>query len=114
MYPLESENQNLEEIEIGDEYQARYDEEVRAWVNHTYDLIDGAFGRAQAQRFISNEGYTDEELLGRELPSFLHVSSSQRKYSLRARIKRLHELADRMHKLDINPDFNPQDHTKQE
>jgi hypothetical protein len=63
IYALESENQELEDIEIGDEYQARYDEEVRAWVDRTYELIDDALGRAQAQRFISNEGYTDQELL---------------------------------------------------
>jgi hypothetical protein len=114
-YAIEGdESQELEEIEIGNDGQARHREEVRAWVDRTYDLIDDAFGRAQAQRFISNEGYTDEEVLGRKLPSSLHISSTERKYSLRARLKRLHELTDRMHNLDINPDFDPQDHTKQE
>jgi hypothetical protein len=108
-YAIEGdENQNLEDIEIGNEHQARYEEEVRGWVDHTYDLIDDAFGRTAAQRFISNEGYTDQELFGRKLPSFLHVSSTQRKYSLRARLKRLHELTDRIHNLDINPDFDPE------
>ncbi len=106
-YALESENQELDDIEIGDEYQASYHEEVRGWVDHTYDLIGAAFGRAAAQRFISNEGYTDQELFGRKLPSFLHVSSTQRKYSLRARLKRLHELTEQMHNLDINPGFDP-------
>jgi hypothetical protein len=99
---------SVEDIEIGDEYQARYDEEVRAWVDRTYELIDDALGRAQAQRFISNEGYTDQELLRRELPSFLHLSSTQRKYLIPARLKRLHELIDRMHDLDTNPDFDPE------
>jgi hypothetical protein len=108
------ENQNLEEIEIGNEGQARHYEEVRAWVDHTYDWIDDALGGAEAQRFISNEGYTDQDMFGRKLPSGLHVSSTQRKYSLRARLKRLHELTDRMHNLDINPDFDPRGHTKQE
>jgi hypothetical protein len=114
-YAIEGdESQELEEIEIGNDGQARHREEVRVWVDRTYDLIDDAFGRAQAQRFISNEGYTDEEVLGRKLPPSLHISSTERKYSLRARLKRLHELTDRMHNLDINPDFDPQDHKKQE
>jgi hypothetical protein len=113
-YAIEGdENQNLEEIEIDNEGQASFDEEVRSWVDRTYDLIDDAFNRADAQRFISNEDYSDQERLGRKLPSFLHVSSTQRKYSIPARLKRLHELTDRMHKLDINPDFEPQDYTKQ-
>jgi hypothetical protein len=106
-YAIEGESQELEEIEIGNEGQARYDEEVRAWVDRTYDLIDDALGRAEAQRFISNEGYTDEEVLGRKLPSSFSVSSTQRKYLIPARLKRLHELIDRMHNLDINPDFDP-------
>ena len=106
-YAIKGESQELEETEIGNEGQARYDEEVRAWVDRTYELIDDALGRAEAQRFISNEGYTAQELFGREVPSFLHLSSTQRRNLIPARLKRLHELIDRMHDLDINPDFDP-------
>jgi hypothetical protein len=86
MYALESENQNLEDIEISDEYQARYDEEVRTWIDCTYNLINDAFGKAEAERFVSNEGYTDEELIGRELPPFVHLNATQRKYLIPARL----------------------------
>ncbi len=108
-YSLESQNQDLENIEIGDEHQTRYDEEVRAWVDCTYNLINDAFSKDEAQHFISNEGYTDKELFGRELPSFMHLSSTQRKYLIPARLKRLDELRARLHPLDVNPDFDPQD-----
>ena len=107
-YAIEGdENQDPKDTEIANEGQASHDEEVRVWVDRTYELVDDALGRGQAQRFISNEGYTDQELFGRELPSFLHVSSTRRKHSLRARLKRLHELIDRAHDLDINSDFDP-------
>ena len=106
MYALESENQNLEEIEIGDEYQATYDNEVRAWVDRTYQLINDAFGKAEAQRFVSNEGYTDEDLFGRELPSFVHLRSTERKYLISARLRRLDKIIDRANSLEINPDFD--------
>jgi hypothetical protein len=106
MYALECENQNLEEIEIGDEYQARYDNEVRAWVDRTYQLINDAFGKAEAQRFVSNEGYTDEDLFGRELPSFVHLSSTERQYLIPARLRRLDKIIDRANSLEINPDFD--------
>ena len=106
---VKSENQSLEDADISDEYQAKYDEEVRTWVHRIYNLLNDAFSKAEAQRFISNEGYTDEELLGRELPSFMHLSSTQRKYLIPARLKRLHEIIDRANWLPINPDFDPQD-----
>jgi hypothetical protein len=108
MYALESENQNLEDIEISDEYQARYDEEVRTWVDRSYNLINDAFGKAEAERFVSNEGYTDEELFGRELPPFVHLNATQRKYLIPARLRRLDKIIDRANSLEINSDFEPQ------
>ena len=105
-YAFKSENQNLEDIEISGEHQARYDEEVRTWVDRTYNLTNEAFGKAEAQRFISNEGYTDEELFGCGLPPFVYLSSTKRKYLLPARLKRLDKLIDRANSLEINPDFD--------
>jgi hypothetical protein len=93
--------------EISDEYQARYDKEVRMWVNRTYNLINDAFGKAWAQRFISNEGYTEIELLGHEPPPYVYLSSTQKRYLIPARLKRLHELIPQLHGLDVNPDFDP-------
>jgi hypothetical protein len=88
--------------------EIRYDEEVRMWVNRTYNLINDAFGKAEAQRFISNEGYTEIELLGYEPPPYVYLGSTQRKYLIPPRLKRLHELIPRLHDLDVNPDFDPQ------
>jgi hypothetical protein len=107
-YTLASGNENPEGIEMGNEYQARYDEEVRTWVDRTYNLINDAFGKAEAERFISNEGYTDEELFGRELPPFVHLNATQRKYLIPARLRRLDKVIDRANSLEINSDFEPQ------
>jgi DNA repair exonuclease SbcCD ATPase subunit len=96
------------QVQISDEHQASYDEEVRSWVERTYSLINDAFGKAQAQRFISNEGLTDEELFGRELPPSVHLSSTRRKYLLPARLKRLHAVIDSVNSLEVNSDFDPQ------
>ncbi len=106
---VKSENQSLEDADISDEYQAKYDEEVRTWVHRIYNLLNDAFSKAEAQRFISNEGYTDQELFGRELPSFVRLSSTQRKYLIPARLKRLDEVIDKANSLPMNPDFDPQD-----
>jgi hypothetical protein len=97
--------------EVSDEYQAIYDEEVRVWINRTYNLINDALGKAEAQRFISNQGYTEIELLGYEPPPYVYLSSTQRKYLIPPRLRRLHELTARLHDLDVNPDFDPQDWT---
>lgn len=105
-YSLESENQDLENAEISDEPQATYDEELRTWVDCTYNLIEAAFDKLEAQHFISNEGYSDKELFGRKLPPFMHLSSTQRKYLISARLKRLREFRARLHELDINPEFD--------
>jgi hypothetical protein len=66
-------------LKQGRKYSVEYEEDVYAWVERTYNLIDDAFGKDEAQRLISNEGYTDQELFGRELPSFMLLSSTQRK-----------------------------------
>jgi hypothetical protein len=107
MYALEGENPRLEDVERSDEYQARYDKEVSTWVDRTYVLIHDAFGKAEGQRFISNEGFSDEELFGRELPRFIRRTSTQRKYSIPARLKRLDKVIDRASSLEISPDFDP-------
>jgi hypothetical protein len=71
----------------------KYRGEIHGWVYTTYELIEAAFGEAQARRFLSNEG----DMGG--------------PYLMTARIERLHELIDRMHSLPINPDFDPQEWT---
>jgi hypothetical protein len=87
-------------------------EDVEMWVDRTHDFIQDVFGKPKAVRFLSREGYTDEELLGRVVhkkyykrfpPRFLND-----KYFLKARVKRLHELCQDL--TEINPDFNPEDY----
>lgn len=74
----------------------KYRGEIHGWVYTTHELIEAAFGKAQARRFMSNEG----DMGG--------------PYQMTARIERLHELIDRMHDLEINPDFDPQDWTNRD
>ena len=108
-YAREDEDQNRDDDELLDEHLARYEGEIRVWVDRTYDLIHDAFGKAEAQRFISNEGFSEEELFGRELPRFMYRTPTQRKYSIPARLKRLDKIIDRVNSLEISPGFNPQD-----
>jgi len=87
------------EDESGDEEEKRptaadkYRGEIHGWVYATHELIEAAFGKAQARRFMNNEG----DMGG--------------PYLMSARIERLHELIDKMHDLPINPDFDPQEWT---
>ncbi len=72
-------------------------------------MIEAAFGKLEAQHFISNEGYTEEDLLGFKPHPKFRPHSLDGKYLVRPRLKRLHELIPRLHDLDVNPDFDPQD-----
>lgn len=104
-YDHEDEEQDQEDDELLDEHLARY-EEIRAWVDHTCYLIHNAFGKAEAQRFVSNEGFSEEELFERKLPRFMYRTPTQRKYSISARLKRLDTIIDRANVLEISPDFD--------
>ncbi len=88
-------------------------EDVEKWVDRTHDFIQDAFGKLEAQHFLSREGYSDEELLG----SVVHKKYYKRfpprflndKYFVKARVKRLQELC--LGNLpEIKPDFNPEDY----
>jgi hypothetical protein len=83
---------------------------VEEWVDHTHDLIEAAFDKTEALRFTSNRGYTDEELLGfKPPPKMPRPRFLDDKYLVTARLKRLDELILKMHLLNINPDFVPQE-----
>jgi hypothetical protein len=100
---LEDERPNAE-----DKYQGA----IHGWVHHTRELIEAAFGKAEAQHFISNEGYTEEELLGLKPNAKFKRHFLDNPYLMKARIKRLHELIRRAHLLNVDSDFNPQDWIK--
>jgi hypothetical protein len=108
-YDLKDENPDKEDDELLDEYHAKREREERAWVNRTYNLIHAAFSKAEAQRFISNEGLTEEEMFGRKMRRSFYLTFDQRKYLIPARLKRLDGVIDRANSLPINPDFDPQD-----
>lgn len=82
--------------------------DVEDWVHRTRDLLEAAFDKAEAQRFVSNRGYTEEEL-GYRPNARLKPRNLDSPYLTAARLKRIDELVARMHLLDISPDFDPQD-----
>jgi hypothetical protein len=81
-------------------------EDVKKWVDRTHDFIQDAFGKPDAQRFLSREGYTDEELLGRKPHPKLRPHFLNDRYFVKARLKRLDELSRDLPEID--PDFNPE------
>jgi hypothetical protein len=90
--------------------EEKYQEEIRKWVDDTYDLIEAAFGTFEAQHFIGNEDYKDEQLIGRKpQPSLSQPRFPNSMYFLKPRLKRLREIRPRMHLLEIDHDFDPQD-----
>jgi hypothetical protein len=92
----------------GDEIKLVGKQHVVEWVDRNRDLIEAAFGKLEAWRFLSNEGYTPEDL-GWDFEPAPWMNWQEEKYLRSARMKRLHELIDRMDRLDINPDFDPQE-----
>jgi hypothetical protein len=84
--------------------QERYEGAVHAWVHHTYELIEAAFGKSEAERFLSGEGYRRQGFASIE-----NLRASRDKYSLPVRLWRLDQLIERANALEINPDFDPQE-----
>ena len=84
---------------------------VEDWVHRTRTLIEAALDKAEAKRFVSNHGYTEEELLGRKPHPVFKPRLLNDKYLVKARLMRLDELMLKINRLDINPDFDPQNWT---
>jgi hypothetical protein len=92
----------------GGELKLTSKQDVEEWVDHTHDLIEASLGRLEAWRFLSNEGYTPEDL-GWDFKPAPWTNWRDEKYLRSARMKRLDELINRVDSLDINADFDPQE-----
>jgi hypothetical protein len=77
---------------------------AQEWVWYTYALIEAAFDKGEAQRFLSNEGYTLPWL--RPMDNLMLASNT---FWISARLWRLEHLITRMDSLTIRPGFDPQD-----
>jgi len=80
-------------------------EDIQRWIQGTYDLIEAAFGKQEAETFKSNDGYPFEEpripILAESDPRRHDVSIME------VRLWRLANLGREAHKLPIENDFDP-------
>lgn len=75
-------------------------EDIDAWAAKTKGFIEAAFGRAEAQLFLSDAGYTVSE----DVQGFI---SRPEEVRLEFRLRRLSELIARSGALAIGPHFDP-------
>ncbi len=80
----------------------------KRWVDNTYNLIEAAFGKHLAEQFKNNMGIDFEKVMGFPLPK-QQYDFFEDEYWVDARLWRLSELIERLHSLDIRPDFDPED-----
>jgi len=77
-------------------------QDVEDWVHRTHDLIEAAFDKAEARRFLDSSDYTPEKAL-----PYREIRIDPYKYFLEPRLRRLNELIVRANSLEVNPDFDP-------
>ncbi len=85
------------------------------WTNETHDLIEAAFGKGEAQLFLSDEGYPTHSLPGSPgndawaaLAQSNVSARNRREREIGYRLRRLDSLILRADSLPIRPDFDPQ------
>jgi hypothetical protein len=79
--------------------------DAEAWATRTYQLIEGAYGKGEAERFVNNAGITIYGSGPQQHPSVLANSW------MSARIQRLNELMPRVETIVMVSDFDPSKHT---
>jgi hypothetical protein len=87
----------------GDSFRFVSKQDVEEWVHRTRDLIEAAFDKGEARRFLDSSDYKPEKPL-----PYREIRSEPYKYHLTPRLQRLNELILRANTLEINPDFEPQ------
>ena len=87
----------------GGELKLVSQQDVEDWVHRTYDLIEAAFDRGEAQHFLNSEDYKPEKA-----SPFRDARHDPYKYFTEIRLRRLNELIVRANLLEISPDFDPQ------
>ena len=87
----------------GDSFRLVGKQDVEEWVHRTHDLIEAAFDKGEARRFLDSSDYTPEKTV-----PYREIRIDPYKYHLTPRLQRLNELILRANTLEINPDFDPQ------
>ncbi len=81
------------------------------WLSETQSLIQAAFGKGEAQLFLSDEGFPPSppahpgDRVGADFAASRHVVEREIGY----RLRRLDSLIQRMNSLSIRPGFDPKD-----
>jgi hypothetical protein len=88
----------------GDEWSLVGQQDVEEWVHRTHDLIEAAFDKGEARRFLDSADYMPEKPL-----PYREIRVDPYKYHLEPRLQRLNELIVRANELEINPDLDPQE-----
>jgi hypothetical protein len=87
----------------GDSFRLVSKQDVEEWVHRTYELIEAAFDKGEARRFLDSSDYTPVKTA-----PYREIRIDPYKYHLTPRLQRLHELILRANTLEIDPDFDPQ------
>lgn len=77
-------------------------QDIEDWVHRTYDLIETAFDKGEAQHFLNSADYKPEKPY-----PFRNARHDPYRYFTGVRLRRLDELVVRANSLEINPEFNP-------
>jgi hypothetical protein len=88
--------------EEGGQWNLVSQQDVEDWVHRTHDLIEAAFDKGEARRFLDSSDYKPEKPL-----PYREVRADPYKYHLTPRLQRLNELIVRANSLEVNPEFDP-------
>jgi hypothetical protein len=87
----------------GSEIKLIGQQDVEDWVHRTHDLIEAAFDKGEARRFLDSSDYKPETPV-----PYREIRVDPYKYYLEPRLQRLNELIVRANGLEVSPDFDPQ------
>lgn len=90
-------------------YLVNNEGDIEGWVATTRNLIEAAFSKSEAQLFLSNRGYTLENVEGVTSANSGHRFFNTDVFWIEARLKRLEDLIFRADSLNIRPGFDPQE-----
>jgi hypothetical protein len=93
--------------QVGGEWGFTDQRDVEDWVHRTHDLIEAAFDKGEARRFLDSSDYTPENPV-----PYREIRVDPYKYYLEPRLRRLSELIVRANGLEVSPDFDPQSFTQ--
>jgi hypothetical protein len=88
---------------VGSDFRFNTMDDVEDWVHRTHDLIEAAFDKGEARRFLDRSDYTPENPLATEEVPVVDTYG----HHLEPRLRRLQELIVRANAFEINDSFYP-------